>query len=53
MGEDSEQVPAEGKDTTRPPDATHEATTPPGQGDRDEAATEDAEDALGQAGGGH
>ena len=38
---------------TSPPDPTHEATTPPGQGDRDEKAVQEAEDKLDQAGGGH
>ena len=38
---------------TSPPDPTHEATTPPGQGDRDEEAIKKAEDKLDQAGGGH
>ena len=41
------------RDTTSPPDPTHEATTPPGQGERDEGAIKDAEDNLDQAGGGH
>jgi hypothetical protein len=41
------------KSTTSPPDPTHDATTPPGQGDRDESATEQSEDKLDQAGGGH
>ena len=40
--------------STSPPDGkTHEATTPPGQGDLDEDATRKAEDKLDQAGGGH
>ncbi len=39
--------------TTSPPDPTHEATTPPGQGDRDEDAIKKAEEKLDQAGGGH
>lgn len=38
---------------TTPPDETHEATTPPGSGDLDEEAQEQAEDDLDQAGGGH
>ena len=41
------------RDTTSPPDPTHEATTPPGQGDRDEDAIKKAEEKLDQAGGGH
>lgn len=40
-------------DITRPPDETHEASKPPGSGDRDEGAIERAEDRLDQAGGGH
>ena len=40
--------------STSPPDGkTHEATTPPGQGDRDEDTTRESEDKLDQAGGGH
>ena len=38
---------------TSPPDETHEATTPPGSGELDEDALEDAEEGLDQAGGGH
>jgi hypothetical protein len=38
---------------TSPDDPTHEATTPPGQGDVDEGAVEKAEEGLDQAGGGH
>jgi hypothetical protein len=38
---------------TTPDEPTHEATTPPGNGEADEAATEEAEDKLDQAGGGH
>jgi hypothetical protein len=41
------------RDTTSPEDPTHEATTPPGNGEPDEGATEEAEDKLDQAGGGH
>ena len=42
------------RDSTGPPDGkTHEATTPPGQGDRDEDAVTRGEDNLEQAGGGH
>ena len=42
------------KDQTAPPGGkTHEATTPPGQGDVDEDAVKEAEEGLGQAGGGH
>ena len=40
-------------DITSPDDPTHEATTPPGNGEADEGATEEAEDKLDQAGGGH
>ena len=40
--------------TTSPPEGkTHEATTPPGQGDRDEDAIRKGEEGLEQAGGGH
>ena len=40
--------------TTSPPGGkTHEATTPPGQGDLDERASQEAADKLDQAGGGH
>ena len=38
---------------TTPEEPTHEATTPPGNGEPDEAATEEAQDRLDQAGGGH
>jgi len=49
MDEENEE-----KSSTSPPDGkTHEATTPPGQGDRDEEAVEKSEDGLEQAGGGH
>ena len=42
------------KDTTGPPGGkTHEATTPPGQGERDEEAIRKGEENLEQAGGGH
>ena len=44
---------SEERDITSPPDETHEATTPPGQGDLDEEAVKEAEEGLGQAGGGH
>ena len=40
-------------DITRSPSPTHEATTPPGQGDRDEEAIKDSEEGLDKAGGGH
>ena len=43
----------EERDITSPEDPTHEATTPPGNGEPDEGATEEAEDKLDQAGGGH
>jgi hypothetical protein len=39
--------------TTTPDDPTHEATTPPGNADRDEEAVEEAQDRLDEAGGGH
>ena len=48
------ESPERPEDATGPPDGkTHEATTPPGQGDRDEDAVTDAEERLEQAGGGH
>jgi hypothetical protein len=50
----SEEPQAHEKDTTAPPDGkTHEATTPPGQGDRDEDAIRKGEENLDRAGGGH
>lgn len=46
----AEEIPS----TTSPPGGkTHEATTPPGQGDLDERASQEAADKLDQAGGGH
>ena len=41
------------RDITKPEDPTHEATTPPGNGEADEEAVEQSEDKLDQAGGGH
>jgi hypothetical protein len=41
------------QDTTSPEDPTHEATTPPGNGEKDEEAVEQSEEKLDQAGGGH
>jgi hypothetical protein len=41
------------RDITSPEDPTHEATTPPGNGEADEEAVEEGEDKLDQAGGGH
>ena len=41
------------KDITSPDDPTHEATTPPGNGEADEDATEEAKEKLDEAGGGH
>ena len=43
----------EERDITSPEDPTHEATTPPGNGEADEEAVEQGEDKLDQAGGGH
>ena len=41
-------------DVTSPPGGkTHEATTPPGNGELDEEAVERGQDRLEQAGGGH
>lgn len=51
MTEIDQEGPAEG--ITSPDEPTHEATTPPGNADVDEAARERAEDGLEQAGGGH
>ena len=42
-----------GRETTSPNKPTHEATTPPGNPDRDEDAVKEAEKGLEQAGGGH
>ncbi|MBN1528987.1 MAG: hypothetical protein JW895_07995 [Thermoleophilaceae bacterium] len=44
---------SEREETTTPDDATHEATTPPGNPEPDEQAVEEAEEGLDQAGGGH
>ena len=44
---------SEERDITSPDEPTHEATTPPGNGEADEGATEEAQDKLDQAGGGH
>lgn len=43
----------EHKDITSPDDPTHEATTPPGNGDADEEAVEEGKEKLDEAGGGH
>ena len=43
--------PSEG--ITSPPDDTHEATTPPGNGDHDTEAGRKVQEQLEQAGGGH
>ena len=40
-------------ETTSPEEPTHEATTPPGNPERDEDAVREAEEGLDQAGGGH
>jgi hypothetical protein len=54
MTDDREEQEQDTPGATSPPDGqTHEATTPPGQGDRDDDATTEAEDKLDQAGGGH
>ncbi len=48
------QADDEARSITSPPGGkTHEATTPPGQGERDEDAIRAAEDKLDQAGAGH
>jgi len=44
---------SEERDTTSPDDPTHEATTPPGNGEADEHATDEAKEKLDEAGGGH
>lgn len=51
--DETEDRAADAGSTSPPGGKTHEATTPPGQGDRDEDATDSAEDKLDQAGGGH
>lgn len=38
---------------TTPEEPTHEATTPPGNGEADKGAVEEAKDKLDEAGGGH
>ncbi len=48
-----ETTPAPDKGITSPPDPTHEATTPPGNGDPDTEAGKKVEEQLEQAGGGH
>jgi hypothetical protein len=48
-----EQREQTGRETTSPDEPTHEATTPPGNPDRDEDAVREAEEGLEQAGGGH
>lgn len=56
MGENPQtydQDPERHAGTSPPGGKTHEATTPPGQGERDEDAIRVAEDKLSQAGGGH
>jgi hypothetical protein len=40
----------EDKDITGPEDPTHEATTPPGNGEADDEAVEEAKDKLDEAG---
>jgi hypothetical protein len=42
-----------GREGSSPPEPTHEATTPPGNPERDEDAVREAEEGLEQAGGGH
>jgi hypothetical protein len=41
------------KGITSPPDPTHEATTPPGNGEVDQEAVKKSEEQLEQPGGGH
>lgn len=47
---ESEETP---ESTTSPDEPTHEATTPPGNGEADEGAVEEGQEKLDQAGGGH
>ncbi len=51
--DDTEAAEKGGSITSPPGGKTHEATTPPGQGDRDEDAIRRSEEKLDQAGGGH
>lgn len=51
--ENQEREEREPNERTTPEDPTHEATTPPGNPDRDEDAVAEAESALDEAGGGH
>ncbi len=44
---------SEERDITSPDEPTHEATTPPGNGEPDPEPSEQAEEKLDQAGGGH
>jgi hypothetical protein len=54
QGKETDAPEEERRSTTSPPGGkTHEATTPPGQGDLDERAAEEAAEKLDQAGGGH
>ncbi len=54
QAEDRNKAAEDRGSTTSPPGGkTHEATTPPGQGDRDEDAVRKGEDRLEQAAGGH
>ena len=46
-----EETPEKG--ITSPDDPTHEATTPPGNGDANPDAVKKSEEELGKAGGGH
>ena len=41
------------KGITSPPEPTHEATTPPGNPEPEQAEVDEAQDKLEQAGGGH
>jgi len=53
QAKDTEAGEQERSSTSPPGGKTHEATTPPGQGERDEDAIKASEDKLDQAGGGH
>lgn len=52
--EETKEAAPDRPDTTSPPGGkTHEATTPPGQGDLDEEAATKSREGLDRAGGGH
>jgi hypothetical protein len=52
--DENAQTEQDERSSTSPPEGkTHEATTPPGQGERNDEDTRTSEDKLDQAGGGH